>query len=84
MTADPLRNLGALAGAAALGRADALARFARVTAAQLDAGQAACRFIAAAGHQGRHRNCRACSVLADAEVAGLWTPEPDPKEATTP
>lgn len=74
MTADPLAAVPA-----------ELARTLRRVAAQLDAGRAACKALAAAGHGPGGRchvwGCPACYALAGAEVAGLWAPEP---ERTTP
>jgi hypothetical protein len=66
---------------AAVPPAELFARAGRVLGAQLDAGQAACQYIAAAGH-GPGGSCHAwrcggCRALRDAEVAGLWTPEPE-------
>jgi hypothetical protein len=83
VTADPLA-LSALAAAEA--SITGTARLMRRVAAQLDAGQAACRALAAQGH-GPGGSCHAwrcggCGVLRDAEVAGLWTPEPDPGETS--
>jgi hypothetical protein len=84
MTAEEL-SLAATTAAEAHDAATAaadIARGLRVLAAQLDAGRAACNAIAAAGHGPGGRchvwGCPACYALAGAEVAGLWTPEPDP------
>jgi hypothetical protein len=79
VTADPLAGYEALCRGDHLGTD--IARDLRRVAAQLDAGRAACKALAAAGH-GPGGSCHAwrcggCRALRDAEVAGLWTPEPE-------
>jgi hypothetical protein len=57
--------------------AELLARFARVIAAQLDAGRRLAAEVAEGHRPGHTRHgglYRVCAALRNAEVAGLWTP----------